>query len=53
MGKNQTRLGELELEVLKLIWQHQPCTVPQIADLLAQRRGQAVEEGKKSVSARK
>lgn len=41
MGSPQPPLGELELEVLKVIWDLQPCTVKQIAEVLAQRSGHA------------
>ncbi len=39
MANKQARLGELELTVLKTIWEHQPCTVQQVADILSKRRG--------------
>jgi predicted transcriptional regulator len=39
MAKQQTALGELELEVLKAIWENQPCTVQQVATMLRKRRG--------------
>ena len=41
MEKQERRLGELELDVLKIVWQHQPCTVQEIAEILAERRGLA------------
>ena len=41
MGKGQLSLGDLELEVLKLIWGRQPCTFPQVADIMVERRGLA------------
>ena len=41
MSSKRSSLGQLELEVLKLIWQHQPCTVSQVADLLSKRDGYA------------
>ena len=31
-------LGELELEVLKVIWDRQPCTVLAVAEVMAERR---------------
>ncbi len=31
-------LGELESRVLRLVWQHQPCTERQISDLIQQER---------------
>ncbi len=39
MTKQQKALGELELEVLKAIWEHQPCTVQQVAKILGKNRG--------------
>jgi len=39
MTKKRARLGELELAVLKTIWEHQPCTVQQVANILSKRRG--------------
>ena len=41
MNNKRSSLGQLELEVLKLIWQHQPCTVSHVADILGQRDGYA------------
>ncbi|MHC4993283.1 MAG: BlaI/MecI/CopY family transcriptional regulator [Planctomycetota bacterium] len=38
--KNQS-LGELELEILKVVWARQPCTVSDVVDVLAERRGSA------------
>ncbi len=31
-------LGETEIQVMRLIWQHQPCTERQISDLVRQER---------------
>ncbi len=31
-------LGEQEVEALRLVWQHQPCTERQISDLIQDRR---------------
>ena len=31
-------LGELEARVLRLVWQHQPCTERQVSDLILQER---------------
>ena len=39
MTKQQKVLGELELEVLKAIWEHQPCTVQQVAKVFEKQRG--------------
>ena len=41
MSTKPSSLGQLELEVLKVIWQNQPCTVGQVADVLGQRDGYA------------
>jgi predicted transcriptional regulator len=38
MRKKTTRLGELELEVLKIIWNHEPCTVQEAAKILDTRK---------------
>ena len=38
MTKQQAALGELELEVLKTIWQNQPCTVQQVAKIISSQR---------------
>ena len=38
MAKQQTAPGELELEVLKAIWEHQPCSVQQVAKILGKQR---------------
>jgi predicted transcriptional regulator len=41
MSKNKQSLGELELEVLKIVSQLQPCTVSQIIEIMNKRRGSA------------
>ena len=38
MPKELPTLGELEIHVLRLIWQHQPCPERQVSDLVAQER---------------
>ncbi|MCK4998478.1 MAG: BlaI/MecI/CopY family transcriptional regulator [Anaerohalosphaera sp.] len=38
--KAQT-LGQLELEVLKIVWDKQGCTVPEAAEVLAMQKGYA------------
>jgi predicted transcriptional regulator len=38
MSQALPSLGELEIRVLQLIWQHQPCTERQISDLVQQQR---------------
>ena len=38
MAKSFTPLGEFEIQVLRLVWQHQPCTERQISDLVQQQR---------------
>ncbi len=39
MRRKAQRLGELELDVLKVVWEQQPCTVQEVANLLGERRG--------------
>jgi predicted transcriptional regulator len=34
MAKEIPSLGELEIRVLRLVWEHQPCTERQISDLI-------------------
>ncbi len=41
MPKKEATLGELELEVLKTIWRHQPCSVQKIAGIFGKRKGRA------------
>jgi predicted transcriptional regulator len=41
MSKTAPSLGTLELQVLKAIWDRQPCSVPEIADLLGRQGGYA------------
>ena len=41
MPKELPSLGELEIRVLRLVWQHQPCTERQISDLVQQERSVA------------
>jgi predicted transcriptional regulator len=38
MAKELPSLGELEMRVLRLVWQQQPCTERQITDLIRQER---------------
>ena len=38
MAKELPSLGELEIRVLRLVWQRQPCTERQITDVLQQER---------------
>jgi predicted transcriptional regulator len=38
MAKNLPSLGEMEIRVLRLVWQEQPCTERQISDLIQQDR---------------
>ena len=38
MAKSVASLGEVEIQVLRLVWQHQPCTERQISDLVQQDR---------------
>jgi predicted transcriptional regulator len=41
MAKSVASLGEFEIQVLRLVWQHQPCTERQISDLVQQDRAVA------------
>jgi predicted transcriptional regulator len=41
MTKPFTPLGEFEMQVLRLVWQHQPCTERQISDLVQEQRSVA------------
>jgi predicted transcriptional regulator len=41
MGKKRSRVGQLELDVLKIIWESQHCTVQEVAEILEKRRGYA------------
>jgi len=41
MPKELPRLGETEIQVMRLIWEHQPCTERRISDLVRQHRSVA------------
>ncbi len=41
MAPRERRLGELELVVLKIIWNRQPCSVQEVAQVLGERQGYA------------
>ena len=41
MSKNKQLIGELELEVLRVVWTLQPCTVSQIVKVMTKRRDYA------------
>jgi BlaI family transcriptional regulator, penicillinase repressor len=41
MAKPLPSLGEYEIQVLRLVWQHQPCTERQISDLIQKDRAVA------------
>jgi predicted transcriptional regulator len=41
MAKDLPSLGELEIRVLRLVWQQQPCTERQITDVIKQERSLA------------
>jgi predicted transcriptional regulator len=41
VSKPFTPLGEFEMQVLRLVWQHQPCTERQISDLVQEQRSVA------------
>ncbi len=38
MSRELPTLGEMEIRVLRLVWQEQPCTERQISDLIQQER---------------
>jgi predicted transcriptional regulator len=38
MPKDLPTLGEMEIQVMRLIWEHQPCTERHISDLVRQQR---------------
>jgi predicted transcriptional regulator len=38
MAKTLPSLGEQEIQILRLVWQHQPCTERQISDLIQAER---------------
>jgi predicted transcriptional regulator len=38
MAKSFSKLGEFEILVLRLVWEHQPCTERQISDLVQAQR---------------
>ena len=39
MAKELPSLGELEIRVLRLVWEQQPCTERQISDVIQEERG--------------
>lgn len=41
MAKSVASLGESEIQVLRLVWRHQPCTERQISDLIRRDRSVA------------
>ena len=41
MSKKQQGLGSLELDILKIVWELQPCTVQEVAGAIAARRAYA------------
>jgi predicted transcriptional regulator len=41
MAKDVPSLGELEIRVLRLVWEHQPCSERQISDRIQAERGVA------------
>ena len=41
MAKPFTPLGEFEMQVLRLVWQHQPCTEREISNLVQEQRSVA------------
>lgn len=38
MAKELPSLGELEIRVLRLVWEHQPCTERQVSDIIQTER---------------
>ena len=38
MAKDVPSLGELEVRVLRLVWEHQPCTERQVSEIITQER---------------
>ena len=38
MAKDVPSLGELEIRVLRLVWEHQPCTERQVSDVITEER---------------
>ena len=38
MAKELPSLGELEIRVLRLVWEHQPCTERQVSDIIQAER---------------
>ena len=43
MAKTLPSLGEQEIQILRLVWQHQPCTERQISDLIQAERFEVVQ----------
>jgi len=41
MEPKDLKLGQLELEVLKIVWDKKQCTVPEVAEVLAKQKGYA------------
>lgn len=41
MAKREPGLGELELEVMKVVWERQPCSVQEVAEVFERERGLA------------
>jgi len=41
LAKREPGLGELELEVMKVVWERQPCSVQEVAEIVGERRGSA------------
>ena len=41
MTDRDLSLGELELEVLKAVWEHEPCSVREVAGIVGKERGSA------------
>jgi len=41
LAKREPGLGELELEVMKVVWERQPCSVQEVAEVFERERGLA------------
>ncbi len=41
MTREEPTLGDLELEVLKVVWEEQPCQVSRVAEVMSDRGGYA------------
>ena len=51
MAKELPSLGELEMRVLRLVWQQQPCTERQITDVIPLGGGIPIKVGEDTIGA--